>query len=163
MKEDIATLIQMLYFIRDFLIWLVTQTHLIDEEIRSQFEKPLEDMTVRIVRAIERLDTVKSKEDETYVQLDQAGLTGASLRMKAAMGRRVWTRATGSMAESEGGVQIFGFTLKQPMKWINTILGSLAKVFPLLEAVQEYKDHLELAVDERKQEPNWGYKPIFNL
>lgn len=36
--------------------------------------------------------------------------------------------------------------VSRALKIINSILGSLSKVFPFLEAVKEYKEHVEAAI-----------------
>ena len=45
--------------------------------------------------------------------------------------------------------------LKRVMKRLNSMLSSLAKVFPALHAVKEFKDHIEATVEGLKQTPEF--------
>jgi hypothetical protein len=45
--------------------------------------------------------------------------------------------------------------VKRVMKRLNSMLSSLAKVFPALHAVKEFKDHIEATVEGLKQTPEF--------
>ena len=45
--------------------------------------------------------------------------------------------------------------VKRIMKRLNSMLSSLAKVFPALHAVKEFKDHIEATVEGLRQTPEF--------
>lgn len=70
--------------------------------------------------------------------LDRAGLFGESLYLKFDGFNEAWHDFL-----ENGPVP----RLKQLLKWINIILGSLASVIPSAEAIKEYKEALEMFMD----------------
>jgi hypothetical protein len=163
METDIKNLVEILNSIAKLLAWIVRESGLIKEEFRPLLLNSLGDMEERINSARNKLNAVKSPADPIYEKLKDCGLTGSSLAMKRAVGRSLYQEVADSAVHTPEGPRILGFKLKFPLKWINSILGSLAKVFPPLEAVKEYKEHVDLMVEEKQSEPAWGYKPIFDL
>jgi hypothetical protein len=161
METDIRTLIQMLQTISALLRWIVRESGLIRPEIRGLQDELLGDVSEVINIVIKQLRSVGSEDDPIYRRLRICGLTGKSLAMKFEVGRVLFRDLNESAVETPAGFKIFGHKLKFPLKWANAILDSLAKVFPPLEAVKEFKDHVELTVEEIESEPTWGYKPIF--
>ena len=157
---EMGMLIDLLQAIKSLLGWIVRDSALIKEEFRGRFMDVLEEMQQRIDSVIDRLDSVEPG-DPIHEELRVCGLTGNSLKMKTEVGRALFKELDESAVETPSGLTIFGRKLKFPLKWVNTILGSLAKVFPPLEAVKEYKEHVELTVEEKQSDPTWGYKPIF--
>ncbi len=71
--------------------------------------------------------------------LEQVGMFGEALRAK-------WELL--SFDIQEGAV-------KRILKRLNSMLGSLSKVFPKLHAVKEYKDHLEVTVEGLREPPEF--------
>lgn len=163
METDIKILVEILNSIANLLAWIVRESGLIKEEFRPLLSESLGEMEERINSAIDQLNAVESENDRIYEELRVCGLTGRSLAMKREVGRSLYRGVVESAVHTPEGPRILGFKLKFPLKWINSILGSLAKVFPPLEAVKEYKEHVELTIEEKQSEPAWGYKPIFDL
>ena len=163
MDEDIKTLTEILESIKNILTWIVRDSGLIDSPLRALFLQVLTDTQQKLDSVTKELRAIPSEGDPRYKRLQEGGLTDGPLTMKAAVGRKVLREVSNSVVQSPEGPRILGIKLKKPLAWINSILGTLAHVFPILEAVKEYKEHVELAVEERQSEPAWGYKPIFDL
>jgi hypothetical protein len=163
MDTDIRTLINILEAIARILTWIVGESGLMEENLQELFAATIDDTQGRISSVINRLRSIESREDPIFIELSEYGLTGSTLAMKVEVGRAVMSDLTNSVQQTGAGPTILGFKLKRPLKWINSILKSLAKVFPPLEAVAEYKEHVELAVKERESEPAWNNRQIFNL
>ena len=72
----------------------------------------------------------KELQSVEFVYLDNVGLTGSQLGWKNSMLK----------AATQSGVVPWIF------KVINSILGSLSKVIPVLEPVKEYKEHVEASL-----------------
>lgn len=162
LSDDIRTLISILKWIDELLEWIVLQSGLIREEFQDLFRRVWEDTHARIEQAIEQLKSVEEG-DSLYEELKTHGLTGDSLTLKFEIGRALGRRVGESAARTAEGPRIAGFGLKRLVKWVNLILGSLAEVFPGLGAVKEYKESVELAVEDQQSEPVWKPPSIFNL
>jgi hypothetical protein len=162
MSDDIATLIEILRSIDEILEWIVLRSGLIQEEFQILFTRVWADTHARIGRAIEQLESVE-EDDRLYEELETHGLTGDSLRLKFEIGSALGRRVGESAVRTDEGPRIKGFALKRLVKWINLILGSLAKVLPVLGAVKEYKESVELAVEDRQSEPVWKLPSILGL
>jgi hypothetical protein len=160
MNTEMGMLIELLEAIKNLLTWIVRDSGLIREEFRGRFMELLAEIQQRIDAVIERLNSVE-RGDPVYEELRVCGLTGNSLRMKAGVGRVLFKELDDSAEQTSAGLRIFGRNLKFPLKWVNSLLGSLAKVFPPLEAVKEFKEHVELTLEEKQSDPTWGYDPIF--
>lgn len=95
-------------------------------EYRDFFPGPWEEVEARCIRAVHDLEN--NQLDWKYVE--EAGLVRDSLQFK----RNMLTQAI------KQGV------VGRLLKIINSILGSLSKALPVLEAVKEYKEHVEAAI-----------------
>jgi hypothetical protein len=95
-------------------------------EFREYFPGPWNDIEGRLSRAESALE----QPDLNWEYLEGVGLVRDSLQFK---------RSMLTQAIKQGVVS-------RLLKIINSILGSLAKVFPFLEAVKEYKEHIEAAI-----------------
>lgn len=96
------------------------------KEFRPHFPGPWRDVEGRLTRAVDALE--HDNFDWKYVE--GAGLVRDSLQFKRDM-------LTEAIKE-----KVFARLLKI----VNSILGSLSTVFPFLEAVKEYKEHVEAAI-----------------
>jgi hypothetical protein len=95
-------------------------------EYRAYFPGPWRDVEARLSRAVNDLE----HDNFNWDYVERAGLVRDSLRFK----RNMLT------AGIKQGV------VARVLKIINSILGSLSGAFPFLEAVKEYKDHVEAAI-----------------
>jgi hypothetical protein len=95
-------------------------------EYKQHFPGPWRDVHERLSRA----RTALEKDDFNWEYVEGAGLVRDSLQFK---------RDMLNQAIKQGVVS-------RTLKIINSILGSLSKVFPFLEAVKEYKEHVEAAI-----------------
>jgi hypothetical protein len=159
---NINRLVEILRSIDETLAWIVLESRLIQDEFQEIFANLWNDTHERIEEAIRQLESVDSEDHEIYQALKQHGLTGGSLNLKAGIGSYFRRRVVESAEVEEGGPTILGFSLKPLVGWINLILGSLSKVLPILGAVKEYKECVELTVDQRKKAPIWNTR-IFNF
>lgn len=103
------------------------------DEYQQYFPGPWRDVHARLARA----RTALEKDDFNWEYVEGAGLVRDSLRFK----RDMFTQAI------KQGV------VSRTLKMINSLLGSLSKVFPFLEAVKEYKEHVEAAISVQNR---WG-------
>ena len=163
MHKDIKTLIQVLELIARVLEWVVNKSGLIDTKLQPLFVKSLPQVKTQLSLATAQLRSIASKDNPLYKDLQTYGLTGDPLKLKTTVGKSVLKEVSDSFVTSDKGPRIPGFKIKRPLEWFNSILGSLALVFPPLEAVKEYKENVELAIKERESKPEWGYKRIFDL
>ena len=163
MHKDIKTLIQVLASIARILEWIVNKSGLIDPKLQPLFVKVLPEVKTQLSLATAQLRSIGSKDNPVYKDLQAYGLTGDPLKLKTGVGKSVLKEVSDSVVKSDKGPRILGIKIKRPLEWFNSILGSLALVFPPLEAVKEYKESVELAVKERESKPEWGYKRIFDL
>lgn len=159
---NIDQLVEILRSIKETLAWIVLESGLIQDEFQQMFADLWHDTDKRIEEAIGQLESVDSEDHEIYQALKQHGLTGGSLNLKAAIGSYLRRRVVESAEVEQGGPTILGFSLKPLVRWINLILGSLAEVLPILGAVKEYKESVELTVDQRKKAPIWNTR-IFDI
>jgi len=81
-------------------------------------------------------------------QLDSIGFTGESLKIKAKNLNRLWTAIVGLAKKTKK--KIIDFSNKKLVKllgkfltFLNSMLGSLTKVFPGVEALKEFKEIIE--------------------
>ena len=82
------------------------------------------------------------------LRLLQAGLTGRSLTLKAAVLNAHWQRVKRRVGNAAGAIINFAnLTIVKPLRrffeFLNSILGSFAGVIPGSEAIKEIKDILE--------------------
>lgn len=95
-------------------------------EFRRHFPGPWSDVEERLGRAKAALE----RDDFDWEYVEEAGLVRDSLQFK---------RNMLSEAIKHGVVA-------RLLKIINSLLGSLTTIFPFLDAVKEYKEHVEAAV-----------------
>jgi hypothetical protein len=124
-NEGRGALIQFLKDLTALLKFLVENR--IPAESQDLFLECLTDATARVNAVITELDQVQTEGHPTYVKLQNAGLTGKSLRLKL---REFYRLIKTSPVEAV-------------LKMANTILGSLTEAFPPLELVQEFKETVE--------------------
>jgi hypothetical protein len=125
--RDKAVLITIIVDIREQLKTIVFERkRLFRTEFRDYFPGPWEEVDGLLSRATNALE----RDDFNWEYVEGAGLVRDSLKFK----RNMLTAAI------KQGV------VARTLKIINSILGSLATVFPFLEAVKEYKEHVEAAI-----------------
>ena|ERR1700687_4967753 len=95
-------------------------------EFRLYFPGPWRDVEARLSQAVTDLE----RDNFKWEYVEGAGLVRDSLQFK---------RSMLTQAIKQGVVA-------RVLKIINSILGSLTSVFPFLEAVKEYKEHVEAAI-----------------
>jgi hypothetical protein len=121
--------------IRRLLHWAVFERRGTREEpliTLRLFERTWADVQRRIGEASNALDGIKTPGSPEWRRLVDAGLTDDHLDMK--IGVLTWL-TSGRTA-----------SVKRLLDWANTFLGSLAPILPVLEAVKEWKDGVELVV-----------------
>jgi hypothetical protein len=154
--QSVSTLIDLLKSVDAVLTWIVRESGLQSETLQPLFEAVLEDIQARIAEAIRRLESITHEDDRLYRDLQYYGLTGASLEMKAALGRELGDSVVASATEAvepSSAPKILGISLAPFLKWVNLLLGSLSKALPVLEAVKEYKEGVELTVEHQRSAP----------
>ena len=151
-RRDLRLLIHLLQAISRILRWLVTESNLVSQDLRREFlEVHRSAVSPRLASAVDTLERLKDSERGEWVRLRDAGLTGAPLRLKV----RVWRSVVSAFAAQNASVPrkpappgFLGRVLQPLLKVMNSILGSFTAAFPLLELVKEYKDGVEVVVEE---------------
>jgi hypothetical protein len=112
------------------------------EPLRSAWEEiqPSFDMATRYL--IEPPDA-----NLLEAQLAHAGLARRQLALK----RTRWERARDALRE-----RLTRPVLKRALRWANIILGSLAGIIPGGDAIKEYKESVEQAVEDAEAEADEG-------
>ena len=147
--DDVRRLIDLLAYISGLLHWIVEESDLIPEpDLRGRFRDGLPEVRQRIELVRDELGSV-FEGSSRWQQLTAVGLTGPQLTMKVSVLDWLVSKAA---------------PLKPILSWINSFLGSLSKVFPGLDIVQEYKEQVELVVEHQHCDgPTPGVKPILDL
>ena len=158
-QHDLTALTNLLLAIGGFLQWIVTDSPFVPQDLRPGFREVLPIVNSRLETAGNELGTIIDTGNPLWQRLDDAGLVGVPLRLKLAIWRRT-TATVSAPPPAPGG--FVGRALRPLMKLINSILGSLASVFPLLELAKEYKDGVELVI-EHQQEGNPPPIDIFRV
>ena len=148
-RRELTTLQNVLNSIEAFFKWLIYESSFIPEDLRRQFAEVFPRVSERLGNEIGDLGRVEDTDEPLWKRLDAAGLLGAALRLKLAIGQRVVEQASISTKPASTG--IVGKLLQPVLKWINTFLGSLATAIPALELVKEYKDGVELVVENQRR------------
>lgn len=111
----------------------------IPEELQPYFVEAWPEVRASISTAKDDLFTRVVVSD----RLPSAGLTGKQLALKLFAFRR-----------SVDALKLGGWSrrlLKRVLDWLNTILGSLASVLPGVDAIKEFKEAIENALDEKEE------------
>lgn len=133
-REDLDDLRALIGAISRFLAWLITESGAVPRDMISVFLPVYSIVRGRLGDAIGALDGIKDTENPLWQRLDHAGLNGESLRLKLA----IWQRLAGETsppprtAPTRGGK-----LLGKVMSYVNSLLGSLATVFPAVELAKE--------------------------
>ena len=131
--HDKRILISIVIDIREQLRIIVFQRQdLFRAEFRPYFPGPWHDVEARLGRAVNALET----DDFNWEYVEGEGLVRDSLEFK----RNMLTEA------------IRERVISRILKIINSLLGSLTRVFPFLGAVKEYKELVEAAVAIQKRQ-----------
>jgi hypothetical protein len=132
------------YELRDLLRAIVEDSRLIPEDHGEDVRRAWESIQGRFTELIARLDELNPEEQlgvptSQWAPLDQHGLTGDELRLK----RRGFV----------GRMFAWGHRINRPwvrsvLRWANTLLGSLADVFPPAAPIKEFKESLENLIED---------------
>lgn len=102
-----------------------------------------------IESATTALQAVEDTNASLWSDSNTVGLLGPSLTLKLSLGRRVAERAFEPAKRPLTGIT--GQALRPLLKWINSLLGSLARALPALDLVKEYKEGVELVVENQRR------------
>lgn len=136
LPQSIGMLVEILTSIDAILAWIVRESRLIRSEFQPLFQELWENTHTRIQDAIRDLESVDSEDHPLYRSLEDYGLTGDSLKLKAAIGRHLGGEVIDSAAITEqpreSAPRILGISLKPLLKWINLILGQSSQGIPTI-------------------------------
>ena len=124
----------------EFLVTLVPPAH--RRQYRRVWDGQIKWKLQNVVQQVQSL--VVSKQQVIWTQLENVGWDPESARFKADM----------IAAEAEAG------NLENAVSFVNSSLGSLAKVFPFLEPAKEFKEFLEPWIKGRS-EPEPAIQTLF--
>jgi len=144
-RRDVETLQHLLRIVNAFLSWLVADSPFVPQDIRGAFLEVLPTVQGRVSAAAADLATVNDTEHRIWRELDDAGMVGPPLRLKVA----IWRRAAGAVTAPQPAMGFVGRALRPLVKLLNSWLGSLKAAFPPLELVKEYKEGVEVVIDEQ--------------
>jgi hypothetical protein len=154
-REDIKRLRRLVTFVRDALRWLTPQG---EQWLRAgvidtagSFVKSLPQVDAQLETIQEDLDSITENADERLSQLTAVGLTGDALVLKESVLRKL--------------LSTFRVSPRRILKWINSFLGSLAKVEGYgagCDLAKEFKEMLEFVVWTIHRPPK-ELKPILDL
>jgi hypothetical protein len=140
------------YELRDLLRAIVEDSRLIPEAQSEDVRRAWESIQYRFTELIARLDQLNPREPPTarnslWMTLDAHGLTGDELRLK----RRGFV----------GRMFAWGHRINRPwvrsvLRWANTLLGSLADVFPPAAPIKEFKESLENLIEDSMADDRQG-------
>lgn len=140
------------YEIRDLLRAIVEDSRLIPEAQREDVRRAWESLQHRFTELIAMLDDLNPRETTTarnsrWLTLSEHGLTGDELRLK----RRGFVRRMFAW-----GHRINRPWVRSVLRWANTLLGSLAAVFPPAAAIKEFKESLENLIEDSEADDRQG-------
>lgn len=138
-KQDILDVVQFTEKLLGFLVTLVPPPH--RRQYRRVWDQQIKPKLEEAARAIQQLNATNKP---VWAKLDDVGWDPESPRFKADM----------IAAEAEAG------RLENTLSFVNSSLGSLAKVLPFLEPAKEFKEFLEPWVKGRP-EPEYGIQTLF--
>jgi hypothetical protein len=124
-EDDLDGLAVFLQDLKEVIKFLVNDR--VIEQDRQAFADYLPEIEVRIDIAIAKLRAIDNNDDELYVKLHNASLTGKPLKVKLG---EYWRRIKRSPVVAV-------------LKMADTILGSLFPILAELEPVKEFKETLE--------------------
>lgn len=122
-----------IYFLKDFAL---------DKKLKTMLKEPLSDVGLIINNVIK---DIKYKKDDILSKLHKNGLTGFHLQLKM----KVFDSCKELLASKP-----HGWNLTRVLKVVNSLLGSLAKVFSSLEIVKEFKETLEQLIAKKRWKSN---------
>jgi hypothetical protein len=138
-RQDILDVVQFTEKLIEFLVTLVPPPH------RRQYRRVWDQQVKPKIRKVaEQIQLLNASNTTAWTQLDDVGWNPESARLKADM----------IAAEAEAG------KLENTLSFVNSSLGSLAKVFPMLEPAKEFKEFLEPWVKGRS-EPEPAIQTLF--
>ena len=137
--EDILDVVQFTEKLLEFLVTLVPPPH--RRQYRRVWDQQVKPKLQKVADDIQRLN---DSDTTIWTELDGVGWDPESARFKADI----------IASEAEAG------KLENTLSFVNSSLGSLAKVFPMLEPAKEFKEFLEPWVKGRS-EPEYGIQTLF--
>ena len=130
---------------------------------RNEFQAVWSDVEIRFQITHRSIDRLGPRSFAKGSKLEKAGLVGQPLKLKAnrlgSIVRAFWDLFGGPKKYSLANPSAQVTALLEPRRTgvkdllfgvINSLLGSLSRVFPPLEGIKEYKEHLEHAVKMRE-------------
>jgi hypothetical protein len=129
--EDRERLLRFLKQVTRLLSFLVNER--IPDGVRERYAALFSnDIVPRLDFVIHEVDAIESEQDQRWRFLAPFGLVGESLKFKV----------------DEFFSWLTIGKVRNILKSANSILGSLSRVFAALDPVKEFKDHLELRLDD---------------
>lgn len=147
-RADLELLRGLLRAIGAFLRWLIGDSGFVPDDVRRDFLEVHPTVERRLSSVVEELGRIDDTENRYWIQLDEGGLVGPPLRLKATIWRRTAAAVSSPPSPAMG---FFGRALQPILKLLNSILGSLSAVFPAIGLVTEYKDGAEVVIEEQQR------------
>ena len=120
--------------LRDLLASIVGDTTLLPANVREEFQGALDELDANFRAAREALT-----QEGVLERLQAIGLAGRQLLLKIAG----WRRAFGRFRDQRGGR-----VARTATAWAALILGSLASIFPQVEAIKEITQAVDAALND---------------
>ena len=133
-KNDISRLRHIVTTARDLLHHLVFGKHdLITLELRQPLQDGWPDVQATTDATLRRLENCTPR---LWSELERSGLIGNQLSMK----------------KSLLDLDLKSGFLARVLKRLNSLLGSLAKAIFVVDVIKEYKDHVEISINDLDQQ-----------
>lgn len=144
LQADIGHLSEFLGDLRHVLEPIPTNDHFraADPDLSKDLETSWQAFDKATDDLINELLSIRNENDPRAIRLQEAGLRDAMLAMKTrAMNRARPARRPEKTTKPP-------WLLRKFLRWANVLLGSLASVLPGAELLKEYKEAVEIGIDE---------------
>lgn len=152
--DDKKLLLSLLRFIREILEWFVK-----DVQGKEDFASVWPEVERRIKEVEDKVESLRTDEEPVWKNLVDVGMTGEALILKRNVLKLIIQAIEKAIQRSKQSTRPLriasgsGSTVSRLFDWLRTILGSLTKVFPMLEFVGEFVDMVHLIVRHQHSIP----------
>jgi hypothetical protein len=137
-----------------FLAWLITGSGAVPGDLHEQFLRLHDTVAARLVHVDNQINVITDTDDPVWQQLEHAGLNGDALHLQVA----IWQRLTAATAAPPPPPRARGArVLARLLRYVKSLLSSLAVVFPAVGIAESYTENVEAVVDyDRAKDPPPG-------
>ena len=151
--NDKELLLSLLRFIRSTLEWFA------NVPTKADLASLWPEVERRIRRVEDEVESLRTEQDPRWMNLVDVGMTGEALVLKRSVLKLIIQaidKASQRSMQLERSKRIpcsSGSTISRLFDWLKSALGSLTRVFPMLDFVKEFVEMVELAVRHQRSIP----------